>query len=130
LIGFSNVCKEVEIVSNILNINIPYKMTSNSDEVDEAVQESVNKGITTIIGDTLTMKYVKKHRVRGVLITSGKESFVQTLYKAKEIGLSMRQAKTEISSYQDFLDTINDGVVIITSSGKINYANSSLYAMF
>lgn len=130
LIGFPNVCKEVEIVSNILNINIPYKMTSSSTEVEQAVQESVNKGITTIIGDTLTMKYVKKHRVRGVLITSGKESFIQTLYKAKEIGLSMRRAKLEISSYQQFLNTINDGIVIVTPTGKINYANASWYAMF
>lgn len=130
LIGFPNVCKEVEKVSNILNINIPYKMTSNAVEVDEAIEESVNKGITTIIGDTLTMKHVKKHRVRGVLIASGKESFIQTLYKAKEIGLSISRTKMEISSYQGILDTINNGVVIVTSTGKINYANSSWYAMF
>ncbi|RSL31422.1 PAS domain-containing protein [Salibacterium salarium] len=130
LIGFASVCHGVMEVSKLLNIDIPYTTVDSSREVGQAVQEAVDHGFNTILGDAVSMKYIEQFGVRGIMITSGQEAVHQSLIRAKEIAQAISETRQEIYSYQSLFKTSPEGIIVFNAQGKIEFTNHAFHSLF
>mgnify|MGYP001943716875 FL=1 len=125
MIGFPKVCQGAVAISHLLEIDIPHTIIHARDEVDEAVQKAKKNGAQVIIGDTVTVNTAQKYGLQGLLITSGRESVLEAFHQASQLCHSLRRSEQKTAAYEKLLDAIQEGVVILNSTGVIHYCNPS-----
>ncbi|MFC0470933.1 PrpR N-terminal domain-containing protein [Halalkalibacter kiskunsagensis] len=123
MIGFPNICNDVLSVSNLLNIDISYTIVDHKEEVENAVKEAWDGGAQLILGDTITVNTAESFGLQGMLITTGKEAVLEVFDQVMQMNRVMKQQENDYSLYKDFLNCMQDGIVIFQESGEIAYAN-------
>lgn len=127
LIGFKDVIKSFESVSNLMDINITYIEVQHEDQVEITLKKAKKQGIRVIVGDTITVRLANEIGLQGVLITSGKESLLKSFEDAKQLYEEIYKLNTKNNIYETLLRQLDEGIVILDKSGKIKFANEKLY---
>lgn len=130
LIGFKDVIKSFESVSNLMEIDINYIEVPHEDQVERTLKKAKEQGIRVIVGDTITVRLANEIGLQAVLITSGKESLLKTFGDAKQLYEELYKLNTKSNIYETLLEQLDEGIVILDSSGKIKFANNKLYKIF
>lgn len=130
VIGFPSVCSGVSEVSKLLSLSIPYTKVNTPAETERAVYEAWENGTTLIIGDAVTMSFAEKFGLKGIMITSGRESVDQALIQAEQIGRVLLKNKQETTAYQSMMHTLSDGIILFEDTGKVRYMNPAFANMF
>lgn len=130
VIGFPSVCNGVSEVSKLLALSIPYTKVNTPAETERAVYEAWENGTTLIIGDAVTMSFAEKFGLKGIMITSGRESVAQALLQAEQIGRVLLKNKQETTAYQSMMHTLSDGIILFEDTGKVRYMNPAFAHMF
>ncbi|RKD69496.1 PAS domain-containing protein [Sinobaca qinghaiensis] len=130
VIGFPSVCSGVSEVSKLLAFSIPYTQVNTTAETERAVQAAWEAGTSLIIGDAVTMSFAEKFGLKGIMITSGKESVAQAIQQARQIGHVLLKNKQETAAYQSMMHTLSDGVILFEKTGRVRYMNPAFANMF
>lgn len=123
MIGFKDVIKSFESVSNLMDIEISYIEVQHENQVAINLEQAKKKGIRVIVGDTITVRLANEIGLQGVLITSGRESVLKTFEDAKQLYLELHKTRTDIAIYETVINQLDEGVVILNSAGEIKFTN-------
>lgn len=123
MIGFADVIKSFESVSNLMDIDIEYMEVEHENEVTQNLNHAKKQGIRVIVGDTVTVRLANEIGLQGVLITSGKESVLKTFEDAKHLYEELSQSKRRSKTYETLIDNLDEAVIIIDKEGYIKFAN-------
>lgn len=123
MIGFKDVIKSFESVSNLMDIDINYIEVQHENEVTKNLIQAKKHGIRVIVGDTITIRLANKIGLQGVLITSGKESVLKTFEDAKQLYNELSQSKSQRKTYETLFDNLDEGIIVIDKAGHIKFAN-------
>ncbi len=123
MIGFPTICNAVLSISNLLNIKIAYTIVYHKEEVEKAVKEAWDEGAQLILGDTITVNTAENFGLQGMLMTTGKEAVLEVFDQVKQMNTVIEQLENEHSIYKEFLNSMQDGVLIFQEDGKIVYSN-------
>lgn len=85
LIGFANVCDAAASVCKLMNIDLPYSVIYQMDQVEHWIEEARNNGVHIVIGDAITIRTAQKFGLQGIMITSGRESILDAFSNARLI---------------------------------------------
>lgn len=127
LIGFKDVIKSFESVSNLMDIDINYIEVQHEDQVAKTLEQAKKQGIRVIVGDTITVRLANEIGLQGVLITSGKESVLKSFEDAKQLYEELYKLNTKKGIYEELLGDLDQGIVILDTSGKISFANQKFF---
>lgn len=130
LIGFPNVCHGVNQVAELLGISISYQVIHSSQEVHQAVENAISRGIQIIIGDTVTLTTARRLGLEGIMITSGPESVEQAVVQAKEVGSLLLYQEAMNTSYHHLLEHLPESIALINETGEIIFANQPFLNLF
>lgn len=127
VIGFKDVIKSFESVTNLMDININYIEVEHENQVEVTLKKAKKQGIRVIVGDTITVRLANEIGLQGVLITSGKESLLKTFEDAKQLYEELFKLNTKNNIYETVFKQLDDGIVVLNKSGKIKFANEKFY---
>lgn len=130
LIGFPNVCHGVNQVAELLGISISYQVIHSSQEVHQAVENAISRGIQIIIGDTVTLTTARRFGLEGIMITSGPESVEQAIIQAKEVGSLLLYQEAMNTSYHHLLEHLPESIALIKETGELMFANQPFLNLF
>ena len=130
LIGFPNVCHGVNQVAELLGISISYQVIHSSQEVHQAVENAISRGIQIIIGDTVTLTTARRFGLEGIMITSGPESVEQAVIQAKEVGSLLLYQEAMNTSYHHLLEHLPESIALIKETGELMFANQPFLNLF
>ncbi|WP_410512252.1 PrpR N-terminal domain-containing protein [Paenibacillus sp. BR2-3] len=130
LIGFPNIIDGFVSVSSIMNINIPFSVTQNENEVNDALVRARDNGVKVVLGDNSTVGKAAQYGIQGILITSGKESVLEAFAQAKHIHQLAQSYYAINETYESLIDFLDEGIAVIDNKGMFQFANSAFLKMF
>ncbi|SDI79596.1 sigma-54-dependent transcriptional regulator [Alteribacillus bidgolensis] len=123
LIGFPNVCSGFQEMMDILNIHIPYTTIYSSEEVLPVVQDAKTRGVSTVIGDTITVRQAERLGMTGILINSGIEAIEEAVEQAKTSANLMHRQQQILQGFQHLLHNVKEPLVLFNEEGEITFEN-------
>ena len=123
IIGFPNICRGAEAVSNLLDFEIPIYSIEHATEVHAALQTAFENGAQIILGDAITVGTAEEMGYNGILITSGRESVLAALSEVKRIYDVLLKARENERFFEHMLEHHRTGVLAVDNRGVIRYAN-------
>jgi transcriptional regulator, propionate catabolism operon regulatory protein len=130
IIGFANIIDGFISVSSIMNINIPFTVTSDENEVNDALARARDNGVKVVLGDHSTAAKAAEYGIQGVLITSGKESVLEAFAQAKHIHHIAQSYYAINETYENLINFLDEGVAVIDKSGMLQFASTAFRRMF
>jgi hypothetical protein len=118
LIGFPNVCAGVATFSSYLNVEIPYAVVHNQDDVDQAIQKARADG-RVVIGDTVTVRKAEESGLKGLLISSGPESVTLAFDMAANMLRGLERMRDRQRVVEQSLITLGRNTTLCDPDGNL-----------
>lgn len=123
MIGFANVIEGFISVSSLMEIDISYSIIQHEDEVGECLMRAKERGVKVIVGDHITVKKAAELAMRGILITSGRESVLAAFAQAKQMYTLSKKHNEMSDAYETLLNSMDIGYAIMDHGGYLKYTN-------
>ena len=130
IIGFSNITEGAAAISKLMDLDIARFTVGHESEVEGALNKAIDNGVEVVIGDVITIHVAGKLGLKGILITSGRESVTETLenvYRVNEI-LKMKEKKLQLMD--KLLEDDPRGILIVKEDKQIIYINKKAQFLF
>ncbi|RKL68102.1 hypothetical protein CR203_06295 [Salipaludibacillus neizhouensis] len=125
MVGFKNVIHSFEAVSNVINIDIDYKIIKHESEVQNTLDKLKEEGISIIVGDAITVRLASEKGMQGVLITSGKESIMEAFNNVRRMNDEIQRLRSKSSVYENLLNRLETNIGLLSENGDVLFSNSS-----
>jgi transcriptional regulator with PAS, ATPase and Fis domain len=123
IIGFPNICRGAAAVLSLLDFEIPIYSIEQATDVQDALREAFEHGVTIVLGDVVTVNTAEEMGYNGILITSGRESILEALSEVKRIYDVIAKARENERFFEHILEHHRSGVLAVDNNGIILYAN-------
>lgn len=124
-VGYANITKQVEILSEVLDKQIDVITIEKQTEVPEIISKIKENNYSLVIGDKITTRIAQEHELNAILIDSGKESITNAIEEAITIGnIFINQADKQ--RYEEMiLQNLNLSIFLFDIKEHLIYANPS-----
>ncbi|MCK8818038.1 sigma 54-interacting transcriptional regulator [Natroniella sulfidigena] len=130
IIGYESIISGTRTIAEILDIYIDYYTLVKEQQVEERIQEAMNNGIKTIIGDTVGVKAAKKYGLKYELIKSGREAILNSIQEAEKIYEATLLEREKKEKLDTILDSAHEGIVAVDDKGIITAFNPRAQRLF
>jgi PAS domain S-box-containing protein len=125
VIAFNNILPAVESYEEIIEIELEKHLVKEEEELEKKVVEIYNKGFKVIVGGGVVAKYAIKYGIKPIVISTGKEVFVNAILEAKTIAHATRVEKEKAERFKAIVEHTYNGVIAVDEKGYINTFNFS-----
>ncbi|MBE1444208.1 PrpR N-terminal domain-containing protein [Paenibacillus sp. OAS669] len=129
MIGFPNIIEAVVAVSRLLDVDIPYTIINEQDDVNEVLEAARDKGALVIVGGTNTVRLAKEQGLQGILITSGKESVLEAFENARNVCQAVSRYKAEGQMLNSLAQGAEQGMAVMQTGVRLHYMNAAFRDM-
>jgi transcriptional regulator, propionate catabolism operon regulatory protein len=119
IVGFSNIAQGARTIASLLDLDIKTVEIDSGTEVESTLTDLQKEGITSIIGDTVTIETAKRTGLNGILITSGTEAVFDSFQEARQTYELVKDMQDEIQCYKEILDREENAYILMDNSGNI-----------
>ncbi|MBD1380917.1 sigma 54-interacting transcriptional regulator [Metabacillus arenae] len=119
----------VESLEAILDIKIEKIPVHSLNEIEQAVNILIEKGIDVLIGKFTYVQSAKRMGVKSVMLKSGVDSILQAIREAENIVRVRRKEIKRTKQMQAILDFITDGVISVDNKGIVTVCNPAIEKM-
>jgi propionate catabolism operon transcriptional regulator len=123
IIGFPNICQGAATVSSLLNLEIPIYPITHESQVTSALQQAIEHGAQIVLGDVVTVRIARQMGYHGILITSGRESVLETLAEVKRVYDIYAKGREKSGFFEQLLQHAPTGIVAANGESEVEYAN-------
>ncbi|WP_175444228.1 sigma-54-dependent Fis family transcriptional regulator [Alkalicoccus daliensis] len=124
MVGFRDIIFSFESISNVINIDIDYKIIQDESEVKDTLLKLKQENVQIIVGDAVTVRLAGEFGMQGVLITSGEESVREAFENAERMYAEIQRFRSNATIYENLINRIEDGICLVDEAGSIKYYNS------
>ena len=118
------------IIEDILGISIQIsKLCRGKEDIYEAVQWAVDKGLTVVVGGTITYQIAPAHNLRCIKLLTSREAIAESFEKAKETVRVIREKQAETERLRIILDLERNGIISINEKKIVTLFNSTAEEM-
>ena len=121
-IGFSNITKQVQILSEILDKNVDVITIKNQSELPDLIEALKRRGYSLIIGDRITYKTAQDMGLNSILIESGEESVENAIKNALNIGNNLQNLRMQSELLQKLQKNLTFSVVVFNQQKQLIYS--------
>lgn len=123
ILGFRNISEGAASICSLLDIQLDNYTINDESEVEEKLNHMKEKGIDVVVGDVITVEKSQQLGLQEILLTSGKESVLQSFEAAKEIYRSFKALKEQHDLLVQTLNRSKQGAIIIDEQYNLVYLN-------
>lgn len=124
-IGFSNITRQVKILSEILNKNIDIVTIKSRKDLDYLIESLKREGYSLVIGDYVTYKTAHAKRLNSILIESGIESVETAINNALEIGNNLQKLRVKSEVLQEVQGKLSFSILIFNKKKNLIYSGDT-----
>jgi propionate catabolism operon transcriptional regulator len=121
-IGFSNITKQVQILSEILDKNVDVITIQNQSELPDLIEALKRSGYSLIIGDRITYKTAQDMGLNSILIESGEESVENAIKNALNIGSNLQNLRLQSELLQKLQKNLTFSVAVFNQQKQLVYS--------
>ena len=110
IIGSANVISNVQLISELLEMDVLHIQIESEDEIQTAIQNASEQGIEVVVGDGLTCSFCEKLDMPSIMINLGRDAVVHALDQALSIYKVLKKKQSALVQYQEKLQSIKRGI--------------------
>ena len=130
VLGFENITYGFDLLQSIKKVNAIKINRQHGEDIGSVIQNCVDKGIKTFMGDTRVSKVCQEMGYPCYLIRSGETSVMNALAKAEEILRIIKEQIEDNKRYAALMDYVHDGVIATDEEDRIVAYNSVAQGIF
>lgn len=123
IVGFRSITENAVIVSQINGYSLEIRTLNSYLEIEERLIELKNKGISLIVGDVITSKKARNLGLNTILITSGKESVLNSFDEAINFSRMLSSYKRQQFLMNHIVANLNTTIIVLDKSQKVIFTN-------
>lgn len=125
IVGFSNVIYGASSLSSIIDSEIVEIKINSIEECPTAVQEAINLGVDTIVGDRIAVETASSFGLKGELIaTNSYEGIINAYYEAVRIAEVRKKELAKAEEMRIITEFTHSGILAIDRNGMITLYNA------
>lgn len=121
IITYPNITKSAKVLCDILHYDYKVFTIHSWKDARDTVQIVKQNGYSLIIGDTMSTYYAQLLDIRGILLTSGKESISQAYDDAVRVCTYYARIKREHDLLEALMRTWNARLIVLDGEGNPAY---------
>jgi len=129
-IGFENMISMLKIIMDIIDVNLKIYELTTKDDIEEKVLQAKNDGIDVIIGGIYTIECAATHNIKGVFLSTTKDSLILAFKRAKEINYARMLEQKKSNELKVILNSAFEAIIGIDDTGIISVFNSAAEVFF
>lgn len=123
IIGFKNIIYGYELLEGLPGINIHKIDIESNENISDKIEECVQKGIFTFMGDAIVNTICKSKGHRCFIIESGEESVRLAIERAQDILVASKKEMERTKRYVALMDYVHDGVIATDHNNRVLACN-------
>lgn len=123
IIAFKNILPAIESYEEIADTKLEKYLVNDEAEVDEKMKKVVEKGIKVVIGGGIISQLSQKHGIIPIVISTGKEVFINAILEAKRMALATRKEKEQGEKFKAIIEHTYSGIISVDMEGNIKTFN-------
>lgn len=127
IVGYNTITNIAKQICELLQYDIIIKTIYNTTEIDKALLELRDCGISLIVGDVITTTHAKRLGLNTTLITTGKESIINAFNEVVILYNSFKKDKDRNTIIKSILENSNSLVICFNENDSIVYSNIKKY---
>jgi propionate catabolism operon transcriptional regulator len=123
LIGFPNICHGVAEISSLLDYQISTYPIDHRSKVADTLSRAFQSDVQIVLGDTIAVRTAEQMGYRGILITSGRESVIDTMAEVHRIYDVYKRGQKQVEFYRDVVEADTQGIIVLDEFKRVKHAN-------
>lgn len=124
ILGFESITHGCTSICELLEEEMEICTLQSFDDVRPALESLKNRGISTVIGDTITVNNAEKFGLSSILLTSGRESVQTALEQAGNYVKYIRAERERANFLQNLLEQSPVLTAAYNAAGEILFSDS------
>ncbi|HWO95255.1 MAG TPA: sigma 54-interacting transcriptional regulator [Bacillus sp. (in: firmicutes)] len=129
IVDTQEIISGIESLESIFGTKIEKHPVHSIEEIEQAVQFLIDKGIDVLIGKFTYAQYAERMGLHTVVLKSGVESIMQAIKEANNLLKVRRKELKRTKQLQAILDFITDGVIAVDNKGIVTVCNPAIEKM-
>ncbi|MFD1851444.1 sigma-54-dependent Fis family transcriptional regulator [Oceanobacillus bengalensis] len=130
IVGFENITRGAATVCNILDYDIELITIKSRFEVKDRLIQLKQQGISVVIGDVITFQEAEKVGLRGILITSGKESIMNAFEVAQRHYKLFQSVNNRANYFHNIVKALPYPIILVNKDYEIMDRNNRFMKKF
>jgi PAS domain S-box-containing protein len=135
IVGAHHFTEDIRGIGEILDMKLKvvtlldafFRQTEN---IREKLKEVKGLGIEWVIGDTISVKIAKRLGLNALLIRSGKDALIQSIFEAERVLEVKRLEMEKAKRLQSIIDYAYEGIISVDCTGIIDIFNPRAEELF
>lgn len=124
IVGACDMIYGAPSMQELLNVELTTVTVNNEEEAEEQIGRLKSEGIRVVIGGVMSTEIAAQFGLETVVVDSGPEAIRQAIIEAKRVGKVRRTEQERSEQFRTILNYVNEGVIVVDSSGTIQVANT------
>lgn len=135
IIGFHPFTYGIEGLGRIFDIeiktlNLEKNWYENVSYIREKIEEIKREQFDWVIGDHISVEVAKQLGMNGILIESGKEALIQSVFEAERVAQIKRVELEKTKRFKSIIDFAYEGIITVDKKGIIDNFNPQAEKIF
>lgn len=129
LTSFADPLSGLDVFAELLGLEITEIVFTTTPELVQGIRDAVGAGAKCVVGSGICREIAQSLGCEGVVIVPGAEVIIRCLGEAMAIAASRRKERARAERLRVVLESVNEGVVGVDESGKVNVINRTAVAL-
>ena len=126
VVGYPNMIYDASSVGKHLNLEVVEITVDDPAQLEAQLLAEVEKGLSIVVGDTISVEIALKLGIQGVLISSGKRAIYAALKRAEEMALLRRKEIQAQNRLRAILDAVDEGILAVDNDWTVTHCNPTV----
>ncbi len=126
IVGYPNMIYDASSLGKHLNMEVLEIPVENPGELEEQLSREAARGLSIVVGDTISVEIALKLGIQGVLISSGKRAIYTALKRAEELAMLRRKEALAQNRLRAILDAVAEGILAVGDDWKVTHCNPTV----
>lgn len=123
LMSYFNIIQGADAIGTLLEMDLSFYSIEREEEIEKEIKRAVKDGVQVIIGDVITTSVAKASGLNAILITSGKESVIDSIEEAEQMAYYTRKERKARQLYEYVFKGHHEAVIAVNANGEIQFLN-------
>lgn len=130
LIHFRKNIRDVQAIADMFGIRIEEYTFLNRSDIQTAVTDTIEKGITTVIGGHVAVELASKKGLNAIELSAGEEAMDRSIDEAISLLSQIRKEQHHNTRVRAALNALTEGIVVTDDKKKIIVINKVASSLF
>lgn len=122
IVGFKSITETAEIIGQLNNYSMEIKTVYAMNEIEDRLNDLKENGVSLIVGDVITCSHAKKIGLNTILVTSGKESVINSFADIISLDQQLSNLKHKSMLTNSIIQHSNEDVLSFNTEKEIIYS--------